>query len=532
MLDPGVARDTLVSYGGKYASTLILLAATGSFIWYCVVCTVCAVGFVQTLRSYRKPPPIVQWGADAPHVTIIRPIKGVEPCLYECLACTVRQKYPREKVHIRFCIADRSEPSLPTLERLVQDFPDIDVQILIEAEDAVLQDGTLNLGPNPKIRNMSRAYRETVGDVVWFLDCNVWVAKGVLGRMVARLEGKGTNRKYKFVHHLPLVVDVEPEAIQSQARQLMQSGNLDSDRTDTDGQDISLSLPNARQQRSFWNTGGGRVEEMFLSTAHGKFYVAANSLLIINASNGKSNMVRRSHLDSLTSGQGVDYFSSNICEDYLLGNLLFKNQIPAEKAGEVWGRHALCWGDVALQPMTSMSVKGYWNRRIRWNRARMFAVPIATFVEPATESLLCSVHGAFAITTLPFFGTYLGIPKTWTAFALVWLLSVSIWCLADRIMYLRLNSASYVEMDEDTPEFARLLRGDGMLRPFWQWLRAWVVRELIASPVETWALWGGSQIEWRGRKFRVSTDMKVHEVLDATTEYARGLNGHTKARSD
>ena len=94
--------------------------------------------------------------------------------------------------------------------------------------------------------------------------------------------------------------------------------------------------------------------------------------------------------------------------------------------------------------MANMSLQKYWNRRVRWLRVRKFTVTLATLVEPGTESWLCSIYGAFAITTLPFFHTSLGIPQTWTAFAAVWLLSVSIWALADWTLHRKLHSADSV----------------------------------------------------------------------------------------
>jgi ceramide glucosyltransferase len=140
-------------------------------------------------------------------VNIIRPVKGLEPSLYDCLASTFRQTYPKDKLHVRFCVSDGNDPALPVLHRLINDFPSFDAKILIEDEDVALQNGQVQLGPNPKIRNMSRAYRESIGDFIWIIDCNVWVAKGVCGRLVAKLEGRGETRKNKFVHQLPLVID-------------------------------------------------------------------------------------------------------------------------------------------------------------------------------------------------------------------------------------------------------------------------------------------------------------------------------------
>lgn len=390
------------------------------------------------------------------------------------------------------------------LEKLLRDFPNFDVEILVEEEDEVLQHGSLRLGPNPKIRNMSRAYREARGDLVWIIDCNVWVGPQTCGRMVQTLQGN------KFVHLLPLVVDVtEPTS-------------------------------HSYDDRSFWKYGGGRLEEMFMATSHPKFYTAINTVLIAPCSVGKSTMFHISHLNSLTNNQGIDYFSYNICEDHLIGDLLWKQKVPSEvgEQGEKLGKHAMCFGDLAIQPMSDMSLKEYWKRRVRWLRVRKFTVTLATLVEPGTESFLCSLYGAFAITILPFFDRYL--PQSWSAFAAFWLLSVSIWCAMDWRLYNLLHSGSSISLDDHTPSFARPQSTlGGRKRTFSAWLPAWLGRETLAFPIWFWAFWGGTTVEWRGSKFWVGVDMKVHEIEDGMHEAngigpQRGMNGtlNGKARRD
>ena len=58
---------------------------------------------------------------------------------------------------------------------------------------------------------------------------------------------------------------------------------------------------------------------------------------------------------------------------------------------------------------------------------------------------------------------------------------------------------------------------------------AWVGREaLSALPIWCWAFWGGTSLEWRGRKFWVGMDMKVHEIINTSREPTGGhatLNG-------
>jgi ceramide glucosyltransferase len=47
-----------------------------------------------------------------------------------------------------------------------------------------------------------------------------------------------------------------------------------------------------------------------------------------------------------------------------------------------------------------------------------------------------------------------------------------------------------------------------------EFLAAWIGREVSALPIWIIAFWGGVTVEWRGRKFWVGLDMKVHEILD------------------
>lgn len=455
---------------------------------------------------------------DVPHITIIRPVKGLEPQLYECLAATFRQTYPLQKLTIHFCVASKNDPSYPVLKRLLADFPHFDAKLFVEEEDPNLSghDGdTTNLGPNPKIRNMSRSYREVKGDIVWIVDCNVWIGKGVAGRMVDKLRGFRAGGKmatpYKFVHQLPLVVDSVGASAAEESRRLLQP-NADDDHDDPISSSGRVEDSNLS---TILRTGGGRLEEMFMALSHAKFYTAINTVSVAPCIVGKSNMFRKSHLDYLTTGAspyspGIDYFSENICEDHLIGDLLWRKKVPSGDEGGKWHNHGLVFGDLAIQPMAGMSVQEYIARRVRWLRVRKWTVTLATFVEPGVEPLLCSAYGSFAITTLPWFHHTFGIPKTWLAFFIVWLIIVMAWMSLDSFVYAKLHSGATIDLDEDTPSFARP-RNNGR-RPFGQWILAWLGREVLALPIWTWACYGGTTVMWRGKRFRVGLDMRVKEI--------------------
>ncbi|GAM36165.1 hypothetical protein TCE0_018f05043 [Talaromyces pinophilus] len=503
--------------GSSTIDTRWLIESVGwvAIAWYSLVVFVCALGYLQIWRLYSNAPPRSKSASssDAPHVTIIRPVKGIEPYLYECLASTLRQDYPHDKLTTCICVSTRADPAFPILEKLVEDF-----------SGACDEESTYPMGPNPKIRNMSRAYREAKGDVIWIIDCNVWVGTGVCGRMVDKLCGYG-GKRYKFVHHLPIAVNVDPEdALTGESKPLLANGNgvhkMGADRTD-----------------SVLSEGGGRLEELFLSSSHAKMYTAINTVSIAPCIVGKSNMFRKSHLNDLTESPdmapvqgparnpGIDWVSDQLCEDHIIGDWLWRNKVREEKESRKGlGKHGMVFGDFAFQPVANMSVKAYIARRVRWLRVRKYTVLAATLVEPGTESIVCSLYGAFGMSTVV--AKYLethgytdlsAYLQQWPTFFLLWATSIFIWCMTDWTLYLKLHSGITVEIDQNTPPFARPLktssRDKTSRRPFLQWLAAWTIRESLAFPIWFWAVYGGSTVTWRNRSFQVSLwDTKAREV--------------------
>ncbi|KAH7250155.1 uncharacterized protein BKA55DRAFT_539719 [Fusarium redolens] len=493
-----------------------------------LIVLVIAIGVWALFRNFASRPahPVSpNLGENTPHVTIIRPIKGVEPRLYDCIAASFRQNYPQNKISIRLCLENDKDPAYPILQRVLEDFPGIDARIMLEVDDLALGT-TPNMGPNPKIRNLSRAYREATGDIVWIVDCNVWMAKGVLGRMVDKLEGcngDGGNVPYKFVHQLPIVVDLIDYStpVAADGQPLLAASPVEDDASDHSGEGGSHDNPKV------WAQGGGRLDEMFMATSHAKFYSAINTSRAAPCAVGKSNMFRKSHLDHATNAvlnpripqdknlpTGVDYFSHNICEDHMIGDILWNTEFPGHR------NHGLVWGDIAVQPMSGMSVKAYAARRSRWLRARKFTVLPATLIEPFTESFVFATYFTFAITTL----RICGIPPTWAARVIAWLTTITVWMLVDFFGYRRLHSGVTMEVDEETPRFARgFMNRDGIkTRKFLEFLAAWIVREALALPIWAYAVVFGNTVNWRGRRFRIRRDTTV-EALDAEEERSRQM---------
>ncbi|EGD92756.1 ceramide glucosyltransferase [Trichophyton tonsurans CBS 112818] len=541
------ALGNAVTTCNQHGQSLWLVAAGWLAIgWYIFVVTVSTIGTIQVFRRYSRPlPKATRAPSDPnlPHVTIIRPIKGLEPYLYENLSSSFQQDYPKDKLSISLCLSSRDDPAYPVIEKVLARFPDIDARLYLEPK---YEDH--ELGPNPKIRNMSQAYRELKGDVVWVVDCNVWLGKGVCGRMVERLCGLDSKgQKYKFVHHLPVVVDVDSEdaardfeknAIFPPAAAMNGNGALKS----APGSVVATKPAPASPIEYISSIGGGRLEEIFLASSHAKMYCAINTILVAPCVVGKSTMFRRSHLDQVTKNHvipsrpyprkpGLDSLSDNICEDHLLGERMWNGKLEEEEEGQPseWGKHDLVFGDLAIQPVTKMATSSYVNRRVRWIRVRKFIVILATIVEPGIECFVCSACLAFGITTgIPpllsgsqYCSTYL---STWSAFGLVWGLSAFVWMLTDFFLYRTLLSFVTIEVDENTPHFARPPAPESIARrAFLEWFLAWLGRETLALPIWIWSVFGGATIVWRDREFRVGMDNVAHAVGPASKQ--RSCNG-------
>ena len=442
--------------------------------------------------------------------------------MYACLASSFHQSYPRHKLTIYLCASSKDDPAYPTLCELIRDFPGFDARVYVEADDPHLhgEDGDPDsVGPNPKIRNVSRAYREAKGDLIWIVDCNVWLDKGVAGRMVDRLCGYrpdgARTTPFKFVHQLPLVVDTVSSMthVDSEGQSLLSNASVTGG-SDTQG---AVDVPTSILSRS-WVHGGGRLEEMFMATTHAKFYAAINTVGIAPCVVGKSNMFRKSHVDHVTDPErnplltgnlatlpkGLDYFAAFMCEDHCIGDLLWRSDLPG------FANHSVVWGNLVVQPIAGMSVSAYVSRRVRWLRARKWTVLAATLVEHGVESLVCCFYLAFGLTTIPRVSESLGIPQTWSALWVCWVVGVALWMMTDRIVFGRLHAGRSIDVDEVTPAFARgTTRGGAEKRPFGQWFLAWLGREFLALPIWTWAVMLGANVNWRGHEFRVRSDMTV-----------------------
>ncbi|KAI3405315.2 HSX11 [Candida oxycetoniae] len=491
-------------------------------------------------------------------VTIIRPIKGIDPELSSCLESSFLQNYPRDKIQLLFCVDNPHDPSIPLIHKLIQRYPTIDAEILIsENYNEELKISSDHYGPNPKVNNLAKGFKRAKFDILWIMDSNVWASSNILRNSVITLNSNLNNgrrvsnsRPVKLVHHVPLAIYIDEPSSTTGSNNAMNDDfenrvtPVASDEDFSDTSQVSQltnrkvsklysqsksknSINNKKKKESGIKNIGAKLDEMFLHTSHSKFYVSLNNLAIAPCVNGKSNIYRRTDLDQSVklipykdseffrdakvkqdaykytresiAGNAIKLFARYIGEDNMIGIALWEN---------CNGRTGLT-GDVVIQPLSSKdnySIKDYSQRRVRWLRVRKYMVLLATLIEPSTESIVCGIYGTYAISTLflqqhPWFSLR------------VFFVHMLIWMATDFVQYNILRHHVKHQMNDIIylPQWMKNIHMVYPTKGFCVWLCIWCIREILALPIWIIAMFG-HEIDWRGAPFRIKKDLTAEEL--------------------
>jgi ceramide glucosyltransferase len=160
------------------ASTAAGAFAVCSMAYY-LVCLYSAARFFGEQKAAgegaRPTPP-------TPPVSILKPLKGADPQMYESFRSHCLQDYP--EYEIIFGVSDPADPALQLVERLKLEFPLCAIRAMVCSE---------NLGSNTKVSNLAQMLRQAKHENVLVNDSDIRVQPDYLRRVMAPLADQRTG---------------------------------------------------------------------------------------------------------------------------------------------------------------------------------------------------------------------------------------------------------------------------------------------------------------------------------------------------
>jgi len=109
-------------------------------------------------------------------VSILKPLRGTDPEMYESFRSHCLQDYP--EYEIIFGVSDPKDPAIPLVERLKAEFPERAIRLMVCRE---------NLGANTKVSNLAQMVRKARYEYLIVNDSDIRVEPGYLRRVLGPL---------------------------------------------------------------------------------------------------------------------------------------------------------------------------------------------------------------------------------------------------------------------------------------------------------------------------------------------------------
>jgi ceramide glucosyltransferase len=143
----------------------LILAVISSLYWvYALAC----------VRHFRRRRRLV--AAARPPVTVLKPLCGAHPALYESLRSFCEQDYP--EFQVLFGVRDAADPAIEIVHRLMDEYRDRHLKLVVNERD---------ITANPKVSNLLNLYESAEHEVLVIADSDITVGPDYLGAVVAPL---------------------------------------------------------------------------------------------------------------------------------------------------------------------------------------------------------------------------------------------------------------------------------------------------------------------------------------------------------
>lgn len=160
-----------------------------------------AVAILAAGRFFRAAVSAPSSSAFTPPVSILKPIYGLDRETYENYSSFCLQDYP--EYEILFCVSDAQDPAVPIIRKLIGDFPNRAIRLLL---------GSDPLGASDKVNKLCRMSREAKHDIMIVTDSDVRVGSGYLQAAAAPFQDArvgGVTCLYRGLTDSSLAADLE-----------------------------------------------------------------------------------------------------------------------------------------------------------------------------------------------------------------------------------------------------------------------------------------------------------------------------------
>ncbi|MFE1602491.1 bacteriohopanetetrol glucosamine biosynthesis glycosyltransferase HpnI [Methylobacterium sp. ID0610] len=164
--------------------------------FFCLAVVGCAYALVAAWlagRTARRPAPALPAGAGRPSVTLLKPLCGAEPNLYENLTTFCRQDYAGP-IQVIFGVQTVADPAIAVVERLKAAHPALRIDLVVDSRQH---------GSNRKVSNLINMASLIAHEIVVLADSDMVVAPDYLERLVAELAQPGVAGVTCLYHGVP-----------------------------------------------------------------------------------------------------------------------------------------------------------------------------------------------------------------------------------------------------------------------------------------------------------------------------------------
>ncbi len=132
--------------------------------------------FLSDRRKKLKQPPLPE--GQLPPVSILKPLKGVDPEIWESFCSHCEQEYPQVQVQMIFGVSDPGDPAVEVVRRLQAKYPKLAIELIVC--DRVL-------GTNVKVSNLVQMLPAARHELLLVNDSDIRVSTDYLRRVTAPL---------------------------------------------------------------------------------------------------------------------------------------------------------------------------------------------------------------------------------------------------------------------------------------------------------------------------------------------------------